>query len=80
MRAHLSSGCPACGVPYELTLAQGQRAPHELAAEADRIYFERHPDETERIRAAFCGEFCACVFWVRVTEIEPGVRLREAWT
>ena len=52
----------------------------DAAAEADRIYFEAHPDERERIRLAMPGEWCDCVGWVRVVNLGPGVRARLAWT
>lgn len=53
-------------------------AAEERAAEADRRYFEEHPDETERVRLAMPGELVGSA-WVHVIQIKPGVRARRPW-
>jgi hypothetical protein len=50
------------------------------AADDDRIWFEQHPGETERIRPPFPNELdgidpnCSLL---RVVQIAPGVRMRK---
>ena len=50
------------------------------AADNDRIWFEQHPGEDERIRRPFPNELDGidpnCVL-LRVIQIEPGIRVRR---
>ena len=56
----------------------------QLASEADRRWFEAHPNERQRIREPFPGEFQAAVppghyvACVAVLQLAPGVRARQA--
>lgn len=62
----------------------------ERASDADRAYFERHPDEDEYHRAEVSGEFPplrlppppAGFHWepqVTAKALGPGVRVRSRW-
>lgn len=51
----------------------------DAASEGDRIYFEQHPDERERVRLAVPGEMGSSVAWVQVVQVARGIRVRMAW-
>ena len=57
----------------------------DVAMDADRSYFERHPDAARYLRRRIPGEFAALAEdyapldeypWVLVTALAPGVRAR----
>jgi hypothetical protein len=51
----------------------------EYASEMDRLWFEQHPGEDERVRPPFPQEWCiagtVCTA-VHVVQLRPGVRAR----
>lgn len=53
----------------------------DAVSEADRLYFEQHPDETVYYRRIVPGEFAdvPVAGLVEVTRIAPGVRARKVW-
>lgn len=69
---------PARLIPLDRT-PYGIDAAQDAASDADRRYFERHPDETEYIRLAVPGELPIDLAWVRVVQLSPGVRIRQPW-
>jgi hypothetical protein len=46
------------------------------------MYFEEHPDITSFLRSYVPGEFWPLIFsydtWVRVRQVQPGLRMRSA--
>lgn len=61
----------------------------DRASEDDRLYFEAHPGENVRYRAAFPGEFLGvgtteppcpgATLEVEVAQLRPGARTRSPW-
>jgi hypothetical protein len=55
--------------------------PTAVASRLDKLFFEQHPDDTERIRPLIPGEFGAAVpppgTEVWVTKISPDIRTRN---
>jgi hypothetical protein len=53
----------------------------DKVCDSDRLYFEEHPEVSERLRLAVPGEFWPYIYpddcWVRVIFLAPGVRKRE---
>lgn len=63
--------CPVCGE----TLPDV-----EPFMDVDREYFEKHPRAASYDRASFHDEhpYCDAPYIVTVTQVEPGIRMREA--
>ena len=63
--------CPVCGNTMPET---------EPFMDADRKYFEQHPDATSYDRTNFDDEhpYCDAPHIVTVMQIEPGIRMRTA--
>ena len=69
----------------EITLDQLHDEAVDLASEADRVWFEEHPDDDQRVRLPVPHEACPAFGYclpvdgwvVRVVQLVPGVRARQ---
>lgn len=51
----------------------------DFASEMDRVYFEQHPGVTQYTREAIPGEHEKGFSHIRVTQMQPGIRARQAF-